>query len=45
MNSPSSAKLDLNCEGASDDGTVYVSVTHKGGPWTCDNYSLMWGDD
>ena len=43
--STGSAKLELNCEGSSDDGTVFVSVSHKSGPWTCDNYSIMWGDD
>ena len=43
--SSESVKLDLNCEGASDDGVAFVSVTHKGGFWTCDNYSIIWGDD
>jgi hypothetical protein len=40
-----SAQLELNCEGSSDDGTVFVRVSHVSGPWTCDNYSVIWGDD
>ena len=40
-----SAQLELNCEGSSDDGVVYVRVSHVSGPWACDNYSVVWGDD
>jgi hypothetical protein len=40
-----SVQLEPDCAGSSDDGTAYVRVSHVSGPWTCDNYSVLWGDD
>ena len=44
-NSSESVKLSPNCSGLDDSGDVYVRVTRVSGPWTCDDYTLKWGDD
>ena len=40
-----SVKLEIDCSGSSDDGTVFVHIKHLSGPWTCDPYAFQWGDD
>lgn len=44
-NASEMVRLDNNCSGSDDSGWVYVRVTRVSGPWTCNSYSLEWGDD
>jgi hypothetical protein len=44
-NASEKVRLDNNCNGADDSGDVYVVVTRTSGSWTCDSYTLEWGDD
>lgn len=47
-NASESVRLSPSCGGTfnfDDSGTVYVRVWRWSGPWTCDNYTLRWGDD
>lgn len=38
-------RLDPDCSGTDDSGTVFVRVFRVSGPPTCADYTLDWGDD
>lgn len=40
-----SVRLNPDCSGVDDSGTVYVRVYRYGGSATCADYTLAWGDD
>jgi len=44
-NGSEKVRLNPNCSGADDSGDVYVRVTRVSGPWSCNDYTLKWGDD
>jgi len=44
-NSKETVKLNVNCSGWDDGGTVHVRVTRISGGNTCDKYWMDWGDD
>lgn len=38
-------RLSPECVGGSETGTAYVRVERFSGPWTCDAFTIRWGDD
>ena len=38
-------RFSPSCVGSSETGTAYVRVVRFSGPWTCEAFTVRWGDD